>query len=318
MRVLLTGATGYLGRHIAARLAALEIDAVGLSRNDKASTAIPLVTGDVLDPDSMRRASQGCNAVIHAAGLVSHDPADAALLRDVHVNGTINTLSAAAEAGVQRVVYLSSSGTVAVSEDERPRTETSPVPAALIARWPYYRSKLYAEQEALARSTAAMPVVSLNPSLLLGPGDPTGASTRAVSLFLRGKVAAVPPGGVSFADVRDVADATISALTRGEGGQRYLLGAVNWGWGEFYGRLARASDRSAPVPRLPALTRKAIDWLPAAAMRRLDRFTAITAEELDLSCHFWYLDDRRAREALGWAPRDPGLTLRDTVTDLGF
>ena len=272
MRVLLTGATGFLGRNILSRLQDSEHTLVAMTRNPDADLApgVECVVGDVLDAESLKAAMAGVDVLIHGAGKVSHKPADAAELMRLHVNGTENVLDAAAEAGVGRVVYISTSGTIAVSDDLKaiPNEESSP-PLPFIKEWPYYRSKLFAEQKALARSTASLPVISLNPSLLLGPGDvPDGPSTASVRHFLDGDIPASPPGGLSFVDVRDVAEAVALAITKGE-------------------------------PDINALL-----------------LFGMTREELELACHVWYLDNSRAAADLGWSPRDPQLTLEDTVHDI--
>src|SRR3954454_24208851 len=118
-------------------------------------------------------------------------------------------MEASRRAGVKRVVVASTSGTVALSEKSVVANEESPVPSALISRFPYYRSKLYGEQEALSHNRDGLEVVSVNPSLLLGPGDVYGSSTGDVRLFLDRAVPAVPQGGLSYVDARDAADALI-------------------------------------------------------------------------------------------------------------
>jgi dihydroflavonol-4-reductase len=231
---------------------------------------------------------------------------------DVHVVGTQNVLAAAREAGVRRIVHLSSSGTVAVSKDPDVRDEASPTPNDLVSQWPNYRAKLYTEQIALA--TKGIEVVSLNPSLLLGPGDRERRSVRVVESHLEGWLRAIPPGGLSFVDARDVAEAVASALVRGTPGRRYLLGAANWTFADFYGRIARISGIPAPSFKLPRIASRALPWL--GNMDVSEYTGGVDRWELDLACRFWYLDARRARHELGWEPRDPMDTLQDTVDDL--
>lgn len=308
MKLLVTGASGFLGRHLIERLAT-EHDVVGLCR--RPGSADRLVAGDVLDRASLAEPMEGCDAVVHAAGAVSHRQADADWLYEVHVTGTSNVLAAAAEAGVERVVHVSTSGTVAVSEQEAVLDEASPDPLAVIARWPYYRVKRTAEKAALAAGA-----VVLNPTLLLGPGDVDESSTKSVRLLLEGGLSALPKGGLSFVDVRDVADAVALALVQGTAGERYLLGAVNLTLTDYYERLARIAGVQPPWLQLPSKTRKLVSWLPDAARRAVaDRF-GVDEVELQMASHYWYLDNAKARRELGWAPRDPGETLTDTVVDV--
>ena len=308
MQVLITGASGFLGRHLLERLGQ-DHEVVGLCRRPGSDDR--LVAGDVLDPGSLTGPMAGCDAVVHAAGGVSHRQSDADWLFEVHVTGTENVMDAAAEAGVDTVLYVSTSGTVAVSEQDRVLDEESPDPLPVISRWPYYRVKRTAEKAALKAGA-----IVVNPTLLLGPGDRDESSTKSVRILLEGSVPAVPKGGLSFVDVRDVADGVALALERGEGGERYLLGAVNLTFTEYYERLARTAGVKPPAITLPAATRTVLGWLPDRARQAVaDRF-GVDQIELQMASHYWYLDAGKARRELGWTPRDPGETLADTVEDV--
>jgi len=316
VKVLVTGATGFLGRFVVARLSG-EHEVIAMTRRAGVTieSASAVVVGDVLSPETLPAAMAGVDVLVHSAGLVSHRPEDAESCWSVHVLGTQNALDAARAAGIKRVVYLSTSGTVAVSHKDEVRDEGAADPLMLIRSLPYYRSKYFAEQIALERSDAELQVICLNPSLLLGPGDPTGDSTRPIRLFLEDQVPAAPPGGLSFVDVRDVAEAVEAALTRGRGGRRYLLGGANMSFGDFYAKLARISDKAAP-PVLPAVTRKALKWLPKLGVDGMPFARALDRYELEIASRYWYLDHSRATSELGWEPRNPMGTLEDTVADL--
>lgn len=323
MKYLVTGATGFLGRHVSRQLRAAGHHVVALARHAPADFAsqldVQLVRGDVLDRGSLDGAATDCDGVFHCAGKVSRDPADAESLRTVHVVGTRHVLEAARAAQVRRVVVASSSGVVAISEDpDFLAREDSPTPVALIQRFPYYRSKLYAEQEAFSHSRDGLEVVCVNPSLLLGPGDVYGSSTRDVRLFLDRALPAVPAGGMSFVDARDVADAMLRAMTHGAPGQRYLLGASNCTVREFFARLERVSGVPAPripMPRSVSFARGATEVL-ARAVRAFGGELPVDPVSVEMAQLFWYLDASRAGMDLGWSPRDPMDTLLDTVRDL--
>jgi dihydroflavonol-4-reductase len=310
MRYLVTGATGFLGTHLVGQLEAHGHEVVPFARS---------TGGDVLDAASVRAAATGCVGAFHCAGKVSRKPADAEGLYRLHVEGTRTVLDACAAAGVRRVVVASTSGTVAVSENaDHIATETDPAPIGLLGRWPYYRSKLFAERAALERSGPALEIVSVNPSLLLGPGDVRESSTRDVRLFLEGAVPAVPAGGISFVDVRDAAEALRLAMERGRPGERYLIGACNMTVREFFGRLGRVSGVRAPwvpMPRSRELARAGAAWVERAAMHVGFR-TAVDPVSLEMAQCFWYLDSTKAETELGWAARDANVTLHDTVEDL--
>ncbi|MED5373003.1 MAG: NAD-dependent epimerase/dehydratase family protein [Myxococcota bacterium] len=317
MKVFVTGASGYLGRHIVRELSEQGHSVIGLSRSGTHVPGAEMVSGDVTDPSTFAEHLEGCDWLVHGAGLVSHDPEDARKLYDLHVLGSERTLEAAREAGVKKVVYLSTSGTVAVTAKPEARDEDASPPYDLIQKWPYYRSKLFAEESALKLSSDEMPIVSLNPSLLLGPGDITGESTKAVRLFLEDKVPASPPGGLSFVDVRDVAKVVPAAFEKGRGGQRYLLGGGNMTFEVFYNRLAQILDKPAPpitAPRL--LTKRVFETFPGLGKDGLGFGFTIDRVAMLQATHFWYVDDTRARAELGFSTRDPNVCLRDTCADL--
>jgi dihydroflavonol-4-reductase len=324
-RYLVTGATGFLGGHLVANLLRHGDEVVALSRGgsvelarDSGEGAIAR-RGDVLDEGSVRDAIAGCDGVFHCAGIVSRKLEDAEELHRVHVKGTRIVLDAARAAGCRRFVLASTSGTVAVSDDpDAIADERSETPLGLISRWPYYRAKLFAERAALEANGEGLEVVSVNPTLLLGPGDLRGSSTDDVRLFLERKIPAVPPGGISYVDARDAAEAMRLAMTKGIAGERYLVGAVNLTLREFFGRLERVSGVRAPwlpLPRSPEIARASAKLVDDLA-RRIGIAVPIDPVSFDMAQHYWYLDATRAEEILGWKPRDPMVTLLDTVEDL--
>ena len=322
MKYLVTGATGFLGLHLVRALLARGHQIVALCRQqepDLEDLGVTVMRGDVLDGESVRAAAAGTDGLFHCAGIVSRRPRDAEELYRVHVEGTKTTLDAAKAAGVPRCVIASSSGTVAVSEDpDFIANEDDETPLGLLQRWPYYRAKLFAETAALSRNALDFAVISVNPTLLLGPGDLRGSSTEDVRLFLERRLPAIPPGGLSYVDVRDAAEALCLAMERGQPGKRYLVGACNLTLAEFFARLGRVSGVRGPMakmPRMPAFTRWGAKYMTLAA-DSLGVPMPVDATSLDMAQYYWYLDATRAETELGWTPRDPVLTLADTVKDL--
>lgn len=322
-RILVTGANGFLGRHTVRALVQAGHDVLAFCRKPSADVAelgAQVRLGDVTHAESLDDALAGCDVVVHAAGFVSRDVADAERLFQVHVEGTKLVLDRAEAAGVRRAIVVSSSGTVAVSEQsDFIATEDSPTPIGILQRWPYYRAKLFSEQAALARHRAgSFEVICLNPTLLLGPGDVHGSSTEDVRLFLERRIPFVPPGGMSFVDVRDVADTIVASLERGRGGERYLLGACNLTVRELFARLSRVSGVAAPVlpvPRAPELAKLGLSVL-GDALGKLGMRLPVDAVSADMAQYTWYLDASRAERELGFSPRDPQETLHSTVEDL--
>jgi len=324
---LVTGAAGFLGRHLVHALAAEGHRVRAFVRKpDAALGAHETATGDVLTPETLAPALAGCDGVFHCAGKVSRKPEDAELLYRVHVEGTRNVLDASIARGIRRTVVASTSGTIAVSDDpEHVATENDETPIGLLNRWPYYRSKLFAERAALERNGRPLPdgrsfeVVCVNPTLLLGPGDVNGSSTEDVRLFLDKKIPAIPPGGLSYVDVRDVAVAMLRAMERGVPGRRYLLGASNLTVREFFGRLERISGVRGPLLPMPERGRE-IARTGAQILERIGSRLGVPvpvdAVSIDMAHFYWYLDASLAEAELGFSPRDPIETLADTVRDL--
>lgn len=323
MKYLVTGATGFLGRHLTRALREAGHTVVALARHAPASFArefdVEMATGDVLDRASIDAAVKGCDGVFHCAGKVSRDPADAEALHRVHVVGTRNVMEAARAAKAKRVVVASTSGTVAVSEDpDHIATEDDVTPTALIQRFPYYRAKLFAEQEAFSHQRDGFEVVCVNPTLLLGPGDVYGSSTEDVRLFLDRSIPATPAGGLSYVDARDAADAMVAAMSRGKPGARYLLGASNCTVREFFARLERVSGVPAPrmsLPKSPRIARAGTELL-GRIVKRVGGELPVDPVSVEMAQLFWYLDASRAERELGFSPRDPMDTLVDTVRDV--
>ncbi len=322
MKVLVTGATGFLGQHVVALLKDGHEVVAGARRPHAAEhLGVEVRRFDLAQPETLVSAVEGCDAVVHAAGSVSHQSEDAGRMYSEHVTGTEQLIAAAKSAGVSRFVHLSSSGTVWVSADsDAPRDESAPDITQTVSTWPYYRSKKISEQVALAaHEPGVFDAACLNPTLLLGPGDrASGQSTASVRLFLEGSMPLVPGGTIAFVDVRDVAEAISRALTRGTGGKPLLLNAANWSWRDFYDRVARMSGKPAPMGVLPAKrTRQLLSWLPK--LGQADGFgldSRISREELELASHHWSVDASKAHGELGWKARDPLDTIADTVEDL--
>ena len=325
-RVFVTGGTGFLGHHLCNHLALDGHQVVALCRDPESPAArrlhpaVQRVQGDVLDLDSVASAMLGAEIVLHCAGQVSWDPEDAGSMQAINVGGTETVLEAARKAGVKRVVHASTSGTIAVGDDpDKVFTEDDERPVEFLNRWPYYRTKYYAEKLALDANGDDLEVVVVNPSLLLGPGDLNGSSTTDVRRYVEQPMPVAPAGGVSFVDARDAAAAMVMAMDKGEPGRCYLVTACNCTTRTFLSRVARVANVDAPTLSLPK--NKAVSrfnlWLVEKASEFLGEDDALPDKHsLDVAQHYWYCDASRAEDELGWRARDPMATLLDTVDDL--
>ncbi len=313
MKLLVTGATGFLGSTLVPLLLEAGHEVRVLLRSGGSFAGCETARGDVLDKESVARALQGREGVYHLAGLVSRDPADARKMYDLHVGGTRNLLEAAEKAGVKRVVLASSSGTIGVSRTRRVATEEDDYPIEAVGRWPYYLSKIYEEKIALEHARRGLEVVVLNPSLLLGPGDARMSSTQDVFRFLMGRIPVMPRGGISFVDVRDAAQAFVAALTRGNSGERHLIGAANWEFTEFFARLGRIAHKPPPVFRLPSPVKIAGAHFLERLARKQGREPDLPASDVEMGECWFFIDSAKSERLLGFRPRDPLETLSETV-----
>lgn len=327
--ILITGGTGFLGRQVVELLLAAKTPVRVLARRRDAflqAKGAEIVLGDVTERETLPQAFAGVKTVIHMAGRVERTQGAADELYSVHVDGTRNVLREAARAKVARFVHVSTSGARAVSEKPDPiRSEESGFATEVVRSFPYYLSKIYGEKIALegfepgvrleTGERVKVPVIVLEPSLLLGPGEGALASATDVVRFLRREVPAVPPGGVNFVDVRDAAHAVIASLEKGRPGEVYLIGGQNMSVEAFFVLLEKVSGVKAPTialsPGVQDFASRAIagfESLFPKGPRSGDFATALA-----MGGKFWYLDAAKARAELGFVARPAEQTLRDTV-----
>lgn len=254
--VLVTGASGFVGAHVARALIARGDRLRLLLRPTSDRRALEGLTyeaaeGDLRDPASLRRAVDGCRTVYHVAAdyrLWAKNPAE---LYASNVDGTRHLLRACADAGVEKIVYTSTVGTIGVPGDGRLGDENSPVSLADMTGH-YKRSKFEAEQVALEAARAGQPVVIVNPTAPVGERDVKPTPTGKIILdFLRGEMPAYVDTGLNWVDVRDVARGHLLAAERGRPGERYILGGRNLSLREALEILAGLAGRPAPTAQIP-------------------------------------------------------------------
>jgi dihydroflavonol-4-reductase len=312
--VALTGATGFVGHHLAGLLRRLGAEVTALVRPESPTELLraagvvctPAALGD---PDGLARACRGREFVFHVAGEVSFENDWGGFVR-TNVRGTQNVLAATRDAGVRRLVVTSS--VVAVGGTDRPRAldETADWTLGRL-RVPYVTTKRRAEQLALAASDGRREVVAVNPGCVVGPDDFRKSEFgRLCQRFWRGRVPFYFGGGNNFVDVRDVALGHLRAAERGRPGERYLLTGANRSYGAFFADLARAAGRSIARFRLP--TGLAI---PLAALeerhRRGRAAPRLTRAQAALAGLYFYFSARKAESELGYRARPFAATVRD-------
>jgi dihydroflavonol-4-reductase len=249
---LVTGATGFLGWHVARKLTERSHAVRALVRDPKRLRELDVeaVTGDLRDAESLERAVAGCGLVFHVAADYRLWAKDSSELYRSNVDGTRNLLSAARRAGVERFVYTSTVGCIGIPKD-REGDESLPVGLDDMAG-AYKRSKFLAEQVALEFAASGFPVVIVNPTAPVGDHDFKPTPTGKIILdFLRNAMPAYLDTGLNLVDVRDTAEGHLLACERGKTGERYILGCQNLTLREIFEKLERISGCKAPNIRIP-------------------------------------------------------------------
>lgn len=252
---LITGGTGFIGSHVARALNDAGHTVRILHRRSSKLAALEGVRyepvyGDILEADALREACAGCDWVFHVAAVADYWRADKAHMFKVNIDGTRLVLEAAKEAGVKRVVFTSSAAAVGLTpggaSDETVAFNLSP------ERFPYGYSKVLAEQVVAEAVRGGQEVVTVNPVVVMGPGDLNQISgSMVIESKRKGRLVPVPPGGAGYVDVRDVARWHLRAAEVGVPGERYLLGTANFGHREWFSLIADVVGVPRPILPLP-------------------------------------------------------------------
>lgn len=313
-RVAVTGATGFVGAHVA-RLLSERGDELRVTYRDAdrlsrlGEIEYDAVKGDVLDRAAMRRAVRDCELVFHTAGVVGSRPAER--VWEVNALGPRIVVEAAAAEGVERVVVTSSVAGIGPVPPGDVGDEDYPFTGGL--GMTYVDAKHEGELEAVAAGAReGIEVVVVNPSYVLGaPVDrsqPGETSTRTVGNYLRGRLPAAVDGQMNIVGVRDVARGHLQAAAKGRPGERYVLGGHDVTWPELLERIAELSGVHYPVAILPRETADV-----GRVAERLGLPGLVSAEGLVLMAQNWCYSSRKARRELGYRPRSLNATLRETI-----
>jgi dihydroflavonol-4-reductase len=315
---LVTGATGFVGSHVVRHLVERGEGVRALvrasSRRDLlAGLPVEFVEGDLRDAASLERACAGVRRVYHVAADYRLWAADPREIYESNVTGTRNLLEAARRSGVERFVYTSTVATIAVPRPGAlPDESTAATVDEMIGH--YKRSKFLAEQEAFAAADRGLPVVIVNPTAPVGPGDAKPTPTGRILLdFLRGRMPAYVDTGVNVVAVEDVASGHLLAAERGRPGRRYILGNRNMTLKEILDVLALITGRPAPRVRLP----HAVAYMAGLADEWMARVTGrepqIPLEGVRMSRHKMFVDGSLAVRELGFAPQPVEAALERAV-----
>ena len=318
MRALVTGATGFVGAAVARALIreGWEVRALarrGSDRRNVQHLPLEVVEGDLADRASLDHALSQCQALFHVAADYRLGALDPRQLYQTNVEGTRNILDAAREARVRRIVYTSSVATVGIPPDGSPGSEDTPVRLAdMIGH--YKRSKFLAEQVASEAARAGTPVVIVNPSTPIGPGDikptPTG---QLVLDAAAGRMPAYVETGLNIVHVDDVANGHLLAFHRGRLGERYILGGKDMTLREILIEIARLAGTNPPRIRLPTAVVLPVAYVAEAVARITGRPGRITVEGVRMARKRMFFSSDKASRELGYKWRPPTDALRDAI-----
>jgi len=320
MTTLVTGATGFVGAAVVRQLLATDrvvrvLARPGSDRRNLHGLPVEVVEGDLLDPASLGPAVRGCQVLFHVAADYRLWTPQPAVLYATNVRGTGHLLQAAAAAGVQRIVYTSSVATLGSAADGGPADENTP--ACLEQMVGHYKRSKYLAEEAVMRLVReqGLPVVIVNPSTPVGPGDikptPTGRLVRDAAA---GRIPAFVDTGLNIVHVDDVAAGHLLAETRGAVGRRYVLGGEDLSLREILAIIAALTGRPAPRIELPRAPLYPLAWLAETYARLTGgREPQLTLDGLRMSRKRMWFSSARAQAELGYRARPAHAALADAV-----
>lgn len=317
-QVLVTGASGFIGWHVADQLvrAGAKVRALIRPATGRSEEAFEWFEGDLLRRDSLEAASTGCRYVFHVAGDYRFWARDPQEIFANNVQGTINLLEAAKAAGVEKIVYTSTTGILEKGAPDRLAAEER-LASPSSFKGPYKRSKFEAFLEAQKRADAGWPIVTALPTAPIGPHDlkptPTG---MIIVQFLNGRIPMLARTGLNFVDVRQCAIGHLLALLRGQPGERYLLGGRNLWLGEFLQKLEPFGKHRAPrfhAPHWLSYATACVSETVASFSRGGQPF--VTRESVQMSRGPHFSSNAKAERELGYEVIPIEEAIRDAVND---
>ena len=321
--LLVTGASGFVGRHVLQALAdrgtkrralALVRDTASwraLDWTERLASVADPIEGSVLATEAWRGDPRlgSVRTILHLAAVVKHTRRDAADVEPTNVAGTLAMVRLAAERRA-RLIFVSTSGTVACfPRAGRTADEDAPHCDATVARWPYYRSKIRAEREARKLADElGVELVVVRPPIVLGPGDHRLRSTSNLLRVMRGRLPVVVRGGIAFVDVRDVAAALLRIGELERVRPVYHLPGTACSVRAFFEMAEEICGARAPrvVPFAPA-------WVVGSLLARLGIHALPDPVVIEMAGHHWDVSSRYAESELAFRTRDPRATLADTI-----
>ncbi len=328
MRVLVTGATGFVGSHAVKALHAAGHDIRVMARNPSRAQqqfdayglapavgersgepSLEIVTGDIVDAASVRAALTGCDAVVHAAAVVGIDGAKAVAASTTNERGARNVIGLAAELGLDPIVYVSSisalfrpGGPVLLTAD----TDVAP------ATSPYAASKAACERYARQMQADGHPIVCIYPGGILGPDDPGLSEAMRAALIWRRLTMADLNSGFLLVDVRDIAAVIAATMEPGKGGRRYMAGHHYLRWRDLGALVAQVTGRPVLLPPIPGPVLRTLGRAGDVVHRVIPFSFPLSHEAMETATRMVPMDDQATIDELGITFRPPEQTLQDS------
>lgn len=317
MTTLVTGASGFLGSHIARELVSRGENVRVLMRPSSTNRAVgdlslEYVTGDLRDPTSLERAVADVQYIFHVAADYRLWARKSRDIYDSNVGGTKNIIAAAKRAAVEKFIYTSTVATIAVDRPELPTEFTEARLDEMVGH--YKRSKWMAEQEVLNAAKAGLPAVIAMPTTPVGPGDWKPTPTGKIILdFLNGKMPGYVETGLNFVGVEDCAAGHLLVAEKGKIGERYLLGSENLTLKQLLDALSKITGLPAPKLKIPHGVALGVAYLNTVFSRLLGREPQIPVEGVKIARHMMFVNCEKSQRALDFRPAPVAAALERAV-----
>jgi len=319
MKALVTGGSGFVGAAVTRRLLAdgYEVRAMVRERSDRRNLDdldVEIVQGDLQHPATLIEALRSCQLLFHVAADYRLWVPDPSVMYEINVEGTRRLMRAAMDCGIERIVYTSSVATLGIPPGGQPGDEATPTSLENMIG-PYKRSKFLAEEVVrnMARDEQC-PVVIVNPSTPIGPGDikptPTG---RVIRDAVEGRMPAFVDTGLNIVHVDDVADGQLLALKKGRIGEQYVLGSEDMSLEVLLGHVAQLVGRRPPRIRIPHPVAMGVAYASETWSRVSNREPQVTLDAVRMARKKMYFSSAKAQRELGYQPRGAELAVADAV-----
>lgn len=310
-RILVTGATGFIGTNLVRRLVELGNDVTILTRKNSdcscfSNLNIKKIVGDILDIESVKSATKDCEFVYHLAALISFNRRDFNDLFNINVIGTKNVINSSLEFSIKKFVYISACAVFGVSDNKNKKLNEETV-YNLTKNDAYAYTKKLAEQEVIKGAEKGLNAVIVNSATVYGKGDKHLNSGFVIKLIYSNKFLIVPPGGTSVVSIDDVVDGCILAMEKGIKGEKYILSNEMMEFTELYRIIANCLGKKIYISKLPEFLYYpsiiAVEILEKILELTGKSLLQITPEMIKSTFGFKYYDSYKAKEKLGWRPK---------------